>query len=86
MAMMALASFSAPSTSVIPETLFSRTKYLETDQQKGRQRPELLAARTVFREGIASGSSNINACTIARLGEEYRRAKKTPKVKPSQPG
>jgi hypothetical protein len=72
LASIARKSFAAPSTSVMPEALFSRVKYLESDQEKGRQRAELLAARAMYREGIENETSRLSALTIALLGERYR--------------
>jgi hypothetical protein len=74
LALFARKSFAVPSTSVMPEALFSRVKYLESDQQKGRQRAELLAARAVFREGMENQTSRLSAVTIANIGEKYRQS------------
>ena len=75
LALAARISFAAPSTSCMPESLFSRCKHLERDSQKGRQLPEMLAARTLLREAHAAGS-RLGALELAMVGKAKRGEKR----------
>jgi hypothetical protein len=75
LALAARISFAQPSTSCMPESLFSRCKHLERDSQKGQQLPEMLAARTLLREAHAVGSS-LSALELALAGRAKRSEKR----------
>lgn len=71
LALAARTSFAVPSTSVMPESLFSRVKHLERDQQKGAQLSELLGARVVCREADAAGKG-VSAFELNTYGKNLR--------------